>query len=250
MGKVFVCGDVHGDLDIAKLNKFARGDGASLTKEDFVVVAGDMGIVWSTDQNSVRELILRDRYEEYPWTTLFIDGNHENFHRLRTEFYPRYESRVEGVVTPITEHVWHLQRGSMYNLHGHNVYCFGGGVSIDADRRTQGVTYWLEELPSFMEMKLGMDVLRKKGESVDYVITHCPPQSVMAQVFATLKLHGGGEHPRSLLEKPFREYLDEVIRMTPNRKGWFFGHMHIDQDYHVDFDVFSGLYNQQPVQLL
>lgn len=45
---IFVTGDTHGMTDYRKLELFAQSNPA-LTKADYVIIAGDCGIVWSRD---------------------------------------------------------------------------------------------------------------------------------------------------------------------------------------------------------
>ena len=79
MSRVFITGDLHGNIDIKKLNSKNFPEGNSLTKEDYVIICGDFGLVWN---NSAEELYWRKWLDEKPWTTLFVDGNHENFNLL------------------------------------------------------------------------------------------------------------------------------------------------------------------------
>ena len=71
---IFITGDTHGSIDFAKLRVFAKNN-PSLTREDFMIIAGDFGGVWNktTLENDLKP------YEALPFTVLFVDGNHENF---------------------------------------------------------------------------------------------------------------------------------------------------------------------------
>ena len=44
---VFVTGDVHCPIDVHKLNTKNFPLQKSLTKDDYLIVCGDMGLVWS-----------------------------------------------------------------------------------------------------------------------------------------------------------------------------------------------------------
>lgn len=97
--KIFVVGDIHGSMDLGKLRAFKHKyeDGKfdfELTKDDYVIVCGDFGLLWNnewineyygTKSTSIsscpadtnwneEELMLLDFYERCPWTTLFVDG--------------------------------------------------------------------------------------------------------------------------------------------------------------------------------
>lgn len=50
-----------------------------MTKDDYVIICGDFGGVW--DEGKM-ETVLLDWLDSKSFTTLFVDGNHENFDRL------------------------------------------------------------------------------------------------------------------------------------------------------------------------
>ena len=85
MSRIFITGDTHGSYDIQKLARKNFPEGKTLTKDDYVMICGDFGCVWGG------ELAGSDRWwqnwlDEQPWTTLWVDGNHENHDLLKT--YP------------------------------------------------------------------------------------------------------------------------------------------------------------------
>lgn len=70
---IFITGDLHGTKEIHKLDKKNFPIGESLTKNDYLIILGDFGLIWN---NSKEEIYWRDWLNNKPWTTLFIDGNH------------------------------------------------------------------------------------------------------------------------------------------------------------------------------
>ena len=121
MSRVFITGDTHIPIDIKKLDfgNFPLGD--ELTKDDYVIVAGDFGLLWNYKETGVsvesnpqdicwteQELCWKKWLEEKPWTTLFIDGNHENYDRL--DSYP-VTNWQGGKVQMISPSIIHLMRG-------------------------------------------------------------------------------------------------------------------------------------------
>ena len=76
---VYITGDTHIPVDISKLNSKRFPDQKTLSKDDFVIICGDFGGVWNNDHE---ERYWRKWLEQKQFTTLFIDGNHENFHLL------------------------------------------------------------------------------------------------------------------------------------------------------------------------
>ena len=81
---IYITGDTHGTYDFANLLAFPGRE--KLTKNDYVIIAGDFGGVWyggSIDEDT------QNLYESMPFTVLFVDGNHENFDLLNA--YPTEE---------------------------------------------------------------------------------------------------------------------------------------------------------------
>ena len=46
MSRVFVTGDTHIPIDVKKLNSDNFLEEKELTKDDYVIVAGDFGLLW------------------------------------------------------------------------------------------------------------------------------------------------------------------------------------------------------------
>ena len=61
-------------------------------------------------------------------TTLFVDGNHENFTRLYN--YP-VEEWHGGKVHKIRDSVLHLMRGEIFEINDKKIFTFGGAKSHD-----------------------------------------------------------------------------------------------------------------------
>lgn len=82
---IYFFGDTHAGIDIDKI--FFVKD---YTKEDFIIVCGDFGVLWSDLDGKYKQIDalkmeenLKERIEKLPCTLLFIDGNHDNFNRLK-----------------------------------------------------------------------------------------------------------------------------------------------------------------------
>ena len=230
---IYITGDCHGDFERFHPDIFPEQK--EMTKDDFMIVCGDFGGVWHKDEESLKESKALDWLESRPFTTLFVDGNHENFDRLNA--YP-VENWKGGKVHRIRPSVLHLMRGQVFELEGKKFFTFGGASSHDIsggilelddphfqekkehlDRgwkpyRVNHLTWWKEELPSPEEMQEGLANLLKHHNKVDFVITHCASSSTAA-------LLGHGLYEQDVLT----EYLNE-IRSRVEFKKWFFGHYH------------------------
>ena len=71
---IYVTGDIHGGCTMNNIVEWEEGE--NLTHDDYLVIAGDFGIPW---EFSITEDDLIYWIESRPWTTLFVDGNHERF---------------------------------------------------------------------------------------------------------------------------------------------------------------------------
>jgi predicted phosphodiesterase len=218
---IFVTGDVHGNHDISKLNS-DNFDVTELTKDDFVIVAGDFGLVWN---NSKRDQYWLKWLDKKPFTTLFVDGNHENHEMLDNMPVVEWNG---GKVHFINNSVIHLMRGQVFELEGLNFFTFGGADSIDKLYRVENISWWKREMPSVVEYEEGLANLERCNNIVDYVITHTCPLKIFNQL-ATYK-------ESTVLENYFDQIEQQIVF-----KHWFFGHYHISQKIE---DKFTALYNE------
>lgn len=92
------------------------------------------GGVWNRFEESPEEKYKLDWFDEKPFTTLFVDGNHENFDRLMA--YP-VEKWNGGNIHRISKSVIHLMRGQVFELEGKTIFTFGGASSHKISRRYQ-----------------------------------------------------------------------------------------------------------------
>lgn len=230
---VYCCGDIHGDPRRFSVDSFPEQK--EMTRDDFVIILGDFGLVWS---NSKDEKYWLDWLNNKPFTTLFVDGNHENFDLLYT--YPIVDFHG-GKAHKIRDNVYHLMRGYVFDICDKKFFAFGGASShdiqdgildpndfvdmdafIDTCRRWQkhgkmfrikGVSWWEQEMPNDEEMERGRKSLKAVNNEVDFVISHCAPQEVASLI---------GFTERDKLTWYFNELLWDGLKFT----RWLFGHCH------------------------
>lgn len=141
---VFLTGDTHGILEMKKFVPGNFPQGQMLTRDDFVIILGDFGLFWNNPPLD-QELEELAKLEAMPWTTLFLDGNHENFDLLDSLPEEKKFGAPAGIAAP---HVFHLKRGYVYSIGGRKCFAFGGAKSLDRDGRTAGKSWWRREIPS------------------------------------------------------------------------------------------------------
>ena len=239
---IYITGDTHSDFSKFTEENFPIQ--SEMTKDDYVIICGDFGGVWTFEEESSREKDTLDWLDNKNFTTLFVDGNHENYTRLYN--YPMKKWNG-GKVHKIRDSVLHLMRGEIFDIDNKKIFAFGGAKSHDiqdgtlnldeeekiyeyrkrgAYFRIRDFSWWDLELPTKEEMKNGINNLEKVNYKVDYIISHCCPTSVQALINPTYK--------RDILT----DYLQQISEKC-TFKRWYFGHYH---DYKQINSQFTLLY--------
>lgn len=135
---IFITGDTH-RTDLLCIHHFCDNH-PELTKDDYIIIAGDFGGVWSMDTLE-RDL---QPFSDLPVTVLFVDGNHENFDLINS--YP-VEMWNGGKVHKIKPDIIHLMRGQVFEIEGKTIFTFGGATSIDKDYRVEGESWCRRNSP-------------------------------------------------------------------------------------------------------
>lgn len=234
---IWVTGDIHGNpVRLSTENFYEQKEFSGNKDENTVIILGDFGLVWNREEENGNEKYWLNWLENKPFTTVFVDGNHENFDRLY--FYPIKEWNG-GLVHEIRPHVLHLMRGEIFIIEDKKIFAFGAASSHDISDgildcedpnwkdkaktldkqgkymyRVKGLSWWEQELPTEEEMENGRKNLAAHGNKIDFLLTHSPSASVTA-------LMGHGMYKQDILTK----YLEE-IRCNTEYTRWFFGHMH------------------------
>jgi DNA repair exonuclease SbcCD nuclease subunit len=209
---IYITGDLHGNIDISKLNNKNFPIQKELTKDDYVIICGDFGLVWN---NSKEEIYWQKWLSKKNFTTLFVDGNHENFDKLNE--YP-IETWNGGKIHRISHSIIHLMRGQIFNINGKTFFTFGGASSVDKERRSEYISWWKEEIPNNKEYEEGLCNLEKYNDKIDYVLTHTCSTNTLSTIG---RLWGFNPKPKDSVNKYLDLIEDKVIY-----KHWYFGHFH------------------------
>ena len=214
--RVFVTGDLHGcqNYDYRKLTTKLFPEQKELTKNDYVIIAGDFGLVFNVNESNREEKYWLNWLEEKNFTTLFVDGNHENFDRLK--HFDEVEM-FEGKVGKINDSVFHLKRGEVYTINDKKILTMGGATSTDKEYRLEYFSWWRQEEPNIDDYNNCLRNFTKHKRKVDYIITHEAPTRIY-KLFDFQRYH----EPTQL-----QEFLDGVAE-TVDFKHWYFGHYHED----------------------
>ena len=216
--RLFITGDTHGDIDITKLTTKQFPLQKQLTKDDYVIICGDFGAIWSG--NELDENLLK-WYKEKPWTTLFVDGNHDNFDLLET--YPVTEWNG-GKVQFINDSVIHLMRGQVYTIGEVTILTCGGAMSHDRGKATHTEErdihkiWWPQEMVTGYDLIEAKENLKKVDNKVDLVITHTVPSDVRLRM---------GYYTNPDISE---DYIEEMLKGL-DYKWHFCGHYHVNEQY-------------------
>lgn len=231
---IYCFGDTHGGFDIEKI--FTQ----SYAKDDYVVICGDFGMIWS-DEKDEHEKSIEALYNELPCEVLFVDGNHENFNRLdKLPQVPKFGDFVGAY----SEKIFHLKRGRIYTIDGINFFVMGGALSIDKARRVEGLSWWDGERISKEQVAFALkNIAEFKGE-IDFVLTHTIPANALPELGRRIsishKIHD--ENPHKL-----EQIFDALMQRKFPIKAWIFGHWHSDMEFKLKFGKkcinFYALYN-------
>jgi len=210
---ILFTGDMHGARGIHRLDPASFPEGEVLDRDDFVIIAGDFQVIYDHGGLTRDEQQMLDWLSARPWTTLFIDGNHEHMPRLRS--LP-LEKRFGGMVGRASANVYYLLRGERYEIDGRSILCLGGAHSIDRDRRTPGETWFEEEVPTRDDVMAAW----KGAEQgpVDVFLTHTCPTDIKFQLPI---------HARNDISDPTEHILAE-LRPVVQPRHWIFGHFHVN----------------------
>ena len=222
---IYITGDTHGRNSITKLNVDNFPEQQEMTKEDVIIICGDFGVIWKDDSEMKYWLNWLDKKN---FTTLFVDGNHENFNLLYQ--YPVVD-KYDGKVGKINDSVFHLKRGQVYDIQGKTFLTFGGARSHDKAFRTEFVSWWKEEEPTYEEATRAIKAIEECPKNIDFVITHSSPYTV------------SNELVRYAYDDPTEVQLNVIMNKLEEYKHnyhWYYGHYHLDRD----IGRFHGMYHR------
>lgn len=219
---IFVTGDTHCPIDIHKLNK-NNFDDSYLTKDDYLIICGDAGLTWFGRDNE--DEWWQKWLNQKKYTTLFVDGNHENHNKLDEMTVEMWNG---GKVHKLRDSIIHLMRGQVFEIDGLKLFTMGGAESTDKEYRKEDVSWWSREMPSEGEYEEALSNLNKHNWEVDYVITHAAPDNIQ------YRLCPWYNHNKL---SNFLFTVDKDLKF----KQWYFGHYHDDR---IIDDQHTLIYNK------
>lgn len=223
--RIFITGDKHGAITPF----FGLMEKQELRETDIILITGDAGYVFYDDYKYTIETL----EQLFPGVIAFIDGNHENFDILGS--MPE-ETWCGGRVHRVSDRIYHMMRGELYDIYGNRFFVFGGARTTDSFDREEGKGWWPDdEEPTSEEIAYGQKQLEENLHDIEYVISHEAPRLV--RQFTKRKRNVPEDYV-------LPDVLDSWYRKASEGrsfKRWFFGHMHIDEKIEPDL---WGLHNE------
>ena len=218
-GRVFITGDVHYPKHFKHIRRFPRWC-KDLTKNDVLIVCGDLGIIWSYDPDQNQEGI--NKFQELPCTVCFVDGNHEN--HLVLNNLPKI-NKFSSKVRKISDSVFYLIRGNVYKINGKKIFAYGGGHSYDKHRRLENINWWPNEIPGINDQMNAIKNLAIHDWKVDYIVTHTPSEKDIKTINSKEDFYFSNFQDNP--ETNHRKFLD-TIKSQLNFRKHYCGHLHIE----------------------
>lgn len=251
MNRIFVAGDPHGNV-INRLCSKNFPEGGDLTKDDYVIILGDFGVIWEEIPDA------KERYQLYwlkerPWTTLVVGGNHENWNRLRKTLTgdDGYDEDVKQTVGKLFKSseiddastkllgsigpsVYFIPNGSIFSIGDKRIFCMGGAMSTDRGGLDTNVRYpeediswWRGEIPTHEEMNTAIDNLDGVNWVVDTVVSHTMPSNSVGYFNSIHGYHYDRQSDPTARHLQFiADNLDKSVETS-----WYCGHFHQDEVY-------------------
>jgi predicted phosphodiesterase len=209
---IYVCGDTHGRYDLEKIKSWEKQ--ANPGRKDYLIILGDWGAIWFGDDKD-NELI--SYWDNKRYTVCFVDGNHENFDALEKWPIITYKGAPARL---IGNHIIQLLRGYVYTIEGRTFFTFGGATSIDKYNRTEGDSWWPQEMPTREEYERGIKSLGQYDFMVDYILTHSADTDILYEISPYYEKDMTNEYLKVLKTHYPLQYIHH-----------YFGHYHIDKQF-------------------
>ncbi len=203
---IYFTGDTHGELA-----KFKTASAKKLKKGDTLIICGDFGFVWNESKEELNNIkwLSKRKYQ-----ILFVEGAHENFELL--DKFPKVDF-CGGKARKISENIYQLMRGEIFEIEGKRIFSFGGGDDENLDVLDFKECETFSRLPDEHECEHARENLKKFEHAVDFIVTYD----------AGFKIRGFLEMESNCFNN-LHAFLNEVSTSCKFNK-WFFGCFHLDK---------------------
>lgn len=213
---IYLTGDTHGEFK--RIADFC--DENSTTKEDVMIILGDVGINYRLDDIEAR---FKYQLDTLPITMFCIHGNHEE----RPENMGTYVEKEwrGGIVYVEEEHpsLIFAKDGEVYDFDGKKAIAIGGAYSVDKYYRLRAGEAWFESEQPDERIKARVEEkLEALNWKVDYVFSHTTPlKYIPTEEFLSCI-------DQSKVDRTTEIWLDKIEDRLKYER-WFCGHYHTNK---------------------
>ena len=213
---IYLTGDTHGEFK--RIADFCEEN--STTKEDVMIILGDVGINYRLDDIEAR---FKYQLDTLPITMFCIHGNHEE----RPENMGTYVEKEwrGGIVYVEEEHpsLIFAKDGEVYDFDGKKAIAIGGAYSVDKYYRLRAGEAWFESEQPDERIKARVEEkLEALNWEVDYVFSHTTPlKYIPTEEFLSCIDQSKGERTTEI-------WLDKIEDRLKYER-WFCGHYHTNK---------------------
>lgn len=249
MGRIFVCGDIHGSaINIRNIIDWIDNP----KEDDFIIICGDAGFEY-------QDYIMgqaKKMAKKFPGNWIVLRGNHDS------SYWKEHTSIINAdfvanndweIITAFGckylrqkkyPNIWYLpDEGCIYRLYNYNILFIPGAYSVDKYYRLVNNYPWNpnEQLTTYEKYELYEIVSNwnKKGLPIDFVIAHTFPLKTQ-EYYQDLFIKN---IDRSEVDSTMEEWLNYIAQIYENNyafKQYFGGHFHDDR---VVTDKYTMLYH-------
>lgn len=214
-------GDTHANREFLEEAVFALSEihetsEGRLQKVDSIVQLGDFGFIWDGSVAESRIIQLLSKAIKPTGLHLYVVlGNHEGYSALAKMVTD------DNGCWQIAENITILPRAGWGFAGGKHVGWLSGATSIDREHRTEGLSWWSEEIPKDSEIQNLLS-----GPQVDYLFAH----DALAMNQLESKLAPSAQYwskeGLAYSDKGRKEFTDRVLSVIKDGGVVFSGHYH------------------------
>lgn len=214
MSKIYITGDLHGAAELVRFRDI------HLNKDDVMLQLGDAGLIWEVSNFNEENKWLNWFEHNFEFKLLCVLGNHENYDRIKNlEVVNVYGADCYKV----RENIYYIKNGEILTINDKKFIALGGALSIDRDKRIEGVSWWRDEEMNYSDQERILNNLESPsvilGKTyIDYILSHTAPKNIIDKYFRDMGYSDSTSR--------FLEHINNVIMF----EKWYFGHFHIDKD--------------------
>lgn len=249
MNRIFICGDIHGEV-LAIEDFISRNGGkACFDRSDKMILLGDIGLNYFLDKRDEKR---KAHLDSLPLTFYCVRGNHEKRPSVLAAEDPDnwryfYDDELQGMLYCEIDYpsiFYFDDNPALYQIGDYQTLVMGGAYSVDKFYRLAKKGIWFEdEQMTKEEMERAIDICENISWKVDLVLTHtCPSIFEPTDLFLSVV-------DQNLVDKTMEFFFNE-IEYKLDYKAWMWGHYHEFRDYpRLDGKRKLMLFNSRLIEL-